>query len=76
MEAIIIVLLVILIIKDYIPKPNKKEKIDVLMTIMKRYVQVNRKNYFMKSFCRSGIKMTVLQIQKMENWLQRYWMNI
>ena len=55
---------------------NKKDKIDVLMTIMKRYVQANRKDYSMKSFCKSGIKMTVLPNLKMENWLPRYWMNI
>ena len=51
---------------------NKKEKTDVSMIIMKRYVLENRRNYFMKSFCRLEIKMIVLRILKMENWQQRY----
>ena len=47
---------------------NKKEKTDVSMIIMKRYVLENRKNYFMKSFCRLGTKTILLRIPKMESW--------
>ena len=55
---------------------NRKEKIDVSMIIMKRYVPENRKNYFMKLFCRLEIKMIVLRIPTMGNWQRRYWTNI
>ena len=54
---------------------NKKEKTDVLMIIMRKSEPENRKKYFMMSLCRLVIRMIVLRIQKMVNWLQKYFLD-